>query len=43
MAHLAHAPLGELPVADERGLFVGNHHYPLGRELELLTRVLGGL
>lgn len=43
MAHLPHAPLGPLPVADElheRGLFVGNHHFPLDEQLELLGEVL---
>jgi CDP-4-dehydro-6-deoxyglucose reductase, E1 len=43
MEHLAHAPVGALPVADtlhEQGLFVGNHHFPLADKLELLRRTL---
>lgn len=46
MAHLnATVPEG-LPAADEvhdNGLFVGNHHYPIEAELELLRTVLDGL
>lgn len=41
--HLDHAPIGPLPVADEiheEGLFVGNHHYDLAQELELLANTL---
>jgi CDP-6-deoxy-D-xylo-4-hexulose-3-dehydrase len=41
--HLDHAPIGPLPVADEihdEGLFVGNHHYDLSKELELLANTL---
>jgi CDP-6-deoxy-D-xylo-4-hexulose-3-dehydrase len=41
--HLDHAPIGPLPVADEiheEGLFVGNHHYDLSQELELLANTL---
>jgi CDP-4-dehydro-6-deoxyglucose reductase, E1 len=43
MTHLPHVPVGDLRVADElhdRGLFVGNHHFPLDAELELLRQVL---
>jgi CDP-6-deoxy-D-xylo-4-hexulose-3-dehydrase len=43
MRHLAHAALPPLPVADElheRGLFVGNHHFPLDDELEYLRECL---
>ena len=41
--HLDHAPIGPLPIADEiheEGLFVGNHHYDLSKELELLANTL---
>jgi CDP-6-deoxy-D-xylo-4-hexulose-3-dehydrase len=43
MRHLPHAPLPSLPVADElhdRGMFVGNHHFPLDEQLELLSESL---
>lgn len=43
IAHLDHAPIGELPGADEvhdQGLFVGNHHYDLTEEIDNLTEVL---
>jgi CDP-6-deoxy-D-xylo-4-hexulose-3-dehydrase len=43
IAHLDHAPLDPLPVADdihENGLFVGNHHYDLTLQLELLADTL---
>ena len=43
MRHLAHEPLPPLPVADElndQGLFVGNHHFPLERELDYLRECL---
>jgi len=43
IAHLDHAPIEALPVADEiheNGLFVGNHHYDLTVELELLANTL---
>jgi CDP-4-dehydro-6-deoxyglucose reductase, E1 len=46
MQHLPHAPLAPLPVADElheRGFFVGNHHLPMARELELLQAALTDL
>lgn len=42
--HLNHAPIGPLPGADEvhdNGLFVGNHHYDLSKEINLLVEVLG--
>lgn len=40
---MSHDIVGELPNAariDRDGLFVGNHHYPLEEELQLLARVL---
>ena len=40
---LDHAPIGPLPVADEiheEGLFVGNHHFDLSKELDLLANTL---
>ena len=40
---LEHAPIGPLPVADEiheEGLFVGNHHYDLSKEFDLLLNTL---
>lgn len=40
---LEHAPVGPLPVADEiheEGLFVGNHHYDLSKEFDLLINTL---
>lgn len=41
--HLSHLDLGPLPVSDDihdNGLFVGNHHYDLNNELELLIETL---
>jgi CDP-6-deoxy-D-xylo-4-hexulose-3-dehydrase len=41
--HLPHTPLTSLPAADdihENGLFVGNHHYDLSKELDLLVETL---
>jgi CDP-6-deoxy-D-xylo-4-hexulose-3-dehydrase len=41
--HLSHIDLGPLPVSDEihsNGLFVGNHHYDLSNELDLLIETL---
>ena len=43
MKHLNYAPLDDLSGADyihENGLFVGNHHYDLSREIQLLAGVL---
>jgi CDP-6-deoxy-D-xylo-4-hexulose-3-dehydrase len=43
MKHLRHAELPELPNADKAhfdGLFVGNHHYPMESQLDLLVSVL---
>lgn len=43
---MAHDIVGELPNAariDTDGLFVGNHHYPLHEELQLLARVLDAI
>ena len=40
---LDHAPIGPLPAADEvhdEGLFVGNHHFDLSKELDLLVDTL---
>ena len=41
--HLDCAPIPSLPVADDihdNGLFVGNHHFDLTKEIDLLARVL---
>jgi CDP-6-deoxy-D-xylo-4-hexulose-3-dehydrase len=41
--HMNCAPIGELPVAyeiHEDGLFVGNHHFDLTDEIDLLNQVL---
>lgn len=41
--HLDHAPIGPLLAADEvhdDGLFVGNHHYDLSREIDGLAEIL---
>ncbi|PWB96357.1 pyridoxamine 5-phosphate oxidase [Salinibacterium hongtaonis] len=41
--HLRTAEIGPLPVADlvdDHGLFVGNHHFPIAEQLELLDEVL---
>ncbi|GIG20173.1 CDP-4-keto-6-deoxy-D-glucose-3-dehydrase [Cellulomonas chitinilytica] len=46
MAHLDAVVPDRLPVADEihtDGLFVGNHHYPIPAELDLLAEVLDSL
>jgi CDP-6-deoxy-D-xylo-4-hexulose-3-dehydrase len=43
MKHLRHVELPELPKADKAhfdGLFVGNHHYPMQSQLDLLVSVL---
>lgn len=43
MKHLPHAELPKLPNADsihEDGLFVGNHHYEMNHEFELLEKAL---
>lgn len=43
LAHLPHAPVPPLPVADqlhEHGLFVGNHHFGLDDQLEYLRERL---
>jgi len=43
MKHLAHAPLSPLPNADkvhENGFFIGNHHYEMNKEFELLHDTL---
>ncbi len=46
LGHLNYAPLGPLPQADklhEEGLFVGNHHYPISEELQLLNETIGAV
>ncbi|MBG0717944.1 DegT/DnrJ/EryC1/StrS family aminotransferase [Microbacterium sp. 2C] len=46
MRHLDAIVPDTLPVSDdihENGLFVGNHHYPIPRQLELLATVVDGL
>ena len=43
MKHLTHAPLPKLPNADkvhENGLFIGNHHYKMEEEFNLLANAL---
>jgi CDP-6-deoxy-D-xylo-4-hexulose-3-dehydrase len=43
LKHLRHTELPELPNADKAhfdGLFVGNHHYPMQSQLDLLVGVL---
>ncbi|MDO8646033.1 MAG: DegT/DnrJ/EryC1/StrS family aminotransferase [Candidatus Planktophila sp.] len=43
VTHLDHAPIGALPSSDEvhdNGLFVGNHHYDMSKELDLLANTL---
>lgn len=43
MKHLPHVELGKLPNADyvhANGLFIGNHHYEMGFEFELLREAL---
>lgn len=43
LRHLPHVDVGELPNADRvhsDGLFVGNHHYEMSREFELLEKSL---
>ena len=43
MKHMPHAPLSPLPNADivhENGLFIGNHHYEMKKEFELLHDAL---
>lgn len=43
ISHLDHAPISALPGSDEvhdDGLFVGNHHYDLSRELDFLANTL---
>jgi CDP-4-dehydro-6-deoxyglucose reductase, E1 len=44
--HLDHSLGSALPVAediDTNGLFLGNHHYPLAREIEMARRIVGEL
>jgi CDP-6-deoxy-D-xylo-4-hexulose-3-dehydrase len=43
MKHLRHDPIPNLPNADDihnNGLFVGNHHYPIRKQIERLVEVL---
>jgi len=43
MRHLKHTPLPALPNADqvhENGLFIGNHHYEMIEEFNLLESAL---
>ena len=43
MKHLPHVPLGALSNADtvhDDGLFIGNHHYPMDKEFDLLKGAL---
>lgn len=43
MKHLRHDPIPALPNADEvhqNGLFVGNHHFPMDKQIERLAEVL---
>jgi CDP-6-deoxy-D-xylo-4-hexulose-3-dehydrase len=43
MKHLRHEPIPTLPNADDihhNGLFVGNHHFPMEKQIERLSEVL---
>lgn len=43
MKHLRHDPIPKLPNADDihhNGLFVGNHHFPMAKQIERLAEVL---
>jgi CDP-6-deoxy-D-xylo-4-hexulose-3-dehydrase len=43
MKHLRHDPIPKLPNADDihhNGLFVGNHHFPMDKQIERLAEVL---
>jgi CDP-6-deoxy-D-xylo-4-hexulose-3-dehydrase len=43
MKHLRHDPIPALPNADDihqNGLFVGNHHFPMDKQIERLSEVL---
>lgn len=43
MKHLRHDPIPALPNADDihqNGLFVGNHHFPMDKQIERLAEVL---
>ena len=43
MKYLPHSPLSEMPNADvvhDHGLFVGNHHYKMENEFDLLDSAL---
>ena len=43
MKHLRHNPIPALPNADDihqNGLFVGNHHFPMDKQIERLAEVL---
>lgn len=41
MDYSIHGSLSNAGYLDEHGFFVGNHHYPMDKELALLERVLG--
>ena len=44
LKHLNHAPIMDMQHADivhTEGLFVGNHHFDISREIEYLVEVLG--
>ena len=46
LKHLSYAPLGPLPNADkvhDDGLFVGNHHYPVGDKFDLVAEALASI
>ena len=43
MAHLRHADIPKLPHSDivhEQGIFIGNHHYDLSREIETFSNIV---
>lgn len=40
LKHTIHEPLTNADFIHENGLFIGNHHYPLDKELEILRSVL---
>lgn len=43
MKHLKHVPVGSLPNADvihDNGLFIGNHHYEMNAEFDLLAEAI---
>ena len=40
MDHEIHGDLVNADLVDQNGLFIGNHHYPLDRQMELLHKTL---